>query len=271
MYFDLYRPQSFSRRAFLVLYSAGCLVMLYKGYVRGGVVTLGAWLVIWSLVYRKLHWGIAAAVLIIGADLMLQGQLGQETRQLFDREVAYQQGELEDDRRVLNGRGFVWEQRLSRWSELEPTYQIFGGTSGGGSHNELLRVLLSAGLLGLFIFIGVIGVISIWVIRRFFSTGRRSRVAIYGLMLLAMYYIEAIGSTPGLHIQYQWYVFGLIGACLLNDGRYSLTSWRRISPVGGPVRHRGPPPAPAFGGVAPTHARFAGSRSARRTSNMRKA
>ena len=130
---------------------------------------------------------------------------------------------------MLNGRFFIWEVVIEEWESQDLVNKIFGGAhSGGATHNEILRSLMANGAFGVFVYTLTILAITFWTVKQFFSF-RRAKLAVYGLMILAMYYIEAAGSTPGLYPQYQWFCFGLVGMFLLNgDGIANFADRQRM-------------------------------------------
>ena len=228
MYLEIFKPRKLMVKAFLFSYLLACLAMTYQGYTRGAIATLAVWAIIWVIFHRKIHWGILIAVGLVLTDFLTQGGLVKEFAQLFSKEISFYDGTISDNRRILNGRFFVWEIVIEEWKSQEFVNKIFGGAhSGGATHNEILRSLMANGIFGVFVYSLTILAIIFWTVKQFFSF-RRAKLAVYGLMILAMYCLESMGSTPGLYPQYQWFCFGLIGMFLLNGDRIAnFTEHRR--------------------------------------------
>jgi len=227
MYLQLFPPKKLILKGLLIAYMVFSTYMLYKGYTRGGMATLAVWAVIWIVVYRKLSWGIVIAALLIGINVLTDGAFLKEVIQLFSKEVDFYEGGFRDNSKILNGRVGLWQEDISDWFAQGYVNRLFGGYyTGIGTHNEILRALMANGLLGLCLY--VIGIVSItsWSTRWLLS-GETSRYGIFAIMLLAMYSIEAFGATPGTFPQYQWFIFGFIGAFLLNSRRYETGAVRQ--------------------------------------------
>lgn len=241
MYLSLFPPRKLVTKLLLVGYMVLSLYMLYKGYTRGGMVTVMAWAIIWAIIYRKLHWGLIMAGVAVVAEFATGGRISEEVMQLFNKEVSFFQGGLTDTSRIMNGRIGVWEESFRTFKEQSLVYQIFGGYhSGLGTHNEFMRALLGTGIAGLVCYLIGVLTISLWSIRHFFRR-RTSRYGIFCIMILAMYFVEVLGSTPGAFPQYQWFVFGFLGAFILNSHRYMSapirrSTRRRYAPIYRPVR-----------------------------------
>lgn len=219
MYLQLFTPKKLIIKLALFTYLLLSTYMLYRGYTRGGLATLALWAVIWVIVYRKFHWGLISAAGLVAVDFYTKGALSAEVIQLFSKEVDFYEGGFTDNRKVLNGRIGLWQEDIRIWAEQSRTNQFFGGYyTGLGTHNEFLRSLLGNGLFGLALYTVSIVSIGLWSAAKLLS-GEAARYAIFAVMIMAMYAVEAAGATPGAFPQYQWFVFGFIGTFLLNARR----------------------------------------------------
>ncbi len=159
--------------------------------------------------WHYLIWGaILLAILFASPRSPVLGEL--ET--VFSKEIAFGKGELEDSRRVLAGRGYIWEGIWERWMNLSLRLKIIGSGKNIATHNEFLRILFSSGVLGLIINVTVLIIIGLALLTLIIV--RRSSVDVVALMAFQMWLIDCIGLHPGLYPSYQWFVWGAIGLAI---------------------------------------------------------
>lgn len=218
IYIDLFAPRALWKRLLLFAFGIGTAIMLYKGYVRGGMATIAVWAVILIFINGKIKIALGAVAVSLFGIFALQINLGAEIEQLFLKEISFYDGTLADDRYVLNGRAFVWGRHIEEWSHQDFLGQLIGGQyTGSGTHLEPLRALLGGGILGLITYSVTILMILFLVGIRFLKGRRRAPLSLYAVLVVIMYLVESMGATPGLFAQYMWFTFGLLGVLLLHE------------------------------------------------------
>ena len=207
-----YFPGGKLRQLLFVGYATAITVVIYKVYSKAGVMIGGTWLVLWSLFRRQFLLLPLAGLVFVSALFLTEGQLANEIGTLFSKETAAIDG-TGDEKLVLAGRAYVWEIKFAQWTEADLIHQLFGvGVSGGGAHNDFLRVLLASGLCGLITYVWLLSTVGIRVARA--ALRESTPFNVVALMIFAMWIIDTIGLTPGLYPGYQWFVWGMLGLAL---------------------------------------------------------
>ena len=201
----------------LTAMAAGTAIMVYRGYTRGALTTLLIWggLLMGSRQLPSRGWRVALgatalAALTIGPAL----REGSELFRLFEKEIGAYNGTIGDQRFVLNGRAFIWQDRLAAFFSVDDTSRfLFGlGTAdaGAGAHNEFLRLLEVSGLVGLagylIAHLALVGI----AFRKRRELARGGQMTLL-TMLATMITLEAIASVPGNMPHYQWFAYGWFG------------------------------------------------------------
>ncbi len=164
-------------------------------------------------------------------------------------------------RRTLAGRWFGWEALLQNYADRPLVFQILGNGNPGNAHNDFLVRLFSGGVVGLFIYVVLLGSIGVRILKNF--RRRPSPLNVMAIMIFAMWLVDTLGLSPSLYPAYQWYVWGFIGLSLRG------LDWE---PVARPV---GPGPSTAIGVArkdleAPPGRRVSGRRAPARRPLTRK-
>lgn len=203
-----------TKRLLFVGLSALCFIVLYKTYSKAGVLVLLAWLIIWSIGTRKLLPVLSVVLLVVAVNLATDDQITLEIRQLFSKEVIAT-GEGADGRaekRTLAGRWYIWGQYWEGYVRSSIIEQLFGNGRSIPAHNDFLARLITNGLIGLVIYCILLWSTGAALVRNYLRD--RSPLNVMGLMLFAMWLIDAIGLVPSMYTSYQWFVWGLIGLAL---------------------------------------------------------
>lgn len=197
----------------LLGYMAAWTYVLYFIYSKAAVMTGILWFLTWPLLtrrYRYLLGGLVVGIVLVATSLAVRPL--DELQQLFSKEIAFQSGEAHDARRMLAGRGFIWESSMDDWWSLPFITKLAGDGEMRPVHNEFLRVLFMSGLVGLCCHVCVICAIA-WILGRR-AIRNRSALDIGALMVFEMYLVDCIGLHPGWYPSYQWFVWGIIGMAL---------------------------------------------------------
>jgi O-antigen ligase len=185
---------------------------VFNLYSKAAILILVIWWITWSILRSKPHYLLWGSIGLGALLVMPDNPVRQALETLFSKEIALGSGDLEDNRRVLAGRGFIWEQCWERWKKQGLEHKILGTGTSPGTHNEFLRILFSAGLLGLLINIIVLAGVGLMLLKLIHV--RRSAVDIIALMVFQMWLIDCTGLHPGLYPTYQWLVWGTIGLAI---------------------------------------------------------
>lgn len=216
MYFQFFKPSGIKKYILLgVAFSA--LFSVYLVFSKAGVVIVGIWVTLIMLFSKSKVKQSVAIVFALGVMYLILGDLVYENiEQLFSKETGFQEGEIQDVRYTLAGRGYVWENYWNYWMNKQPLFfQIFGDGINRPAHNEFLRILLISGIVGVIIFVFFLFRMGI----RVFKINRENRL--FGFMLLSMFLVDCTGLMPGNYYFYNILVWGLFGVISLNK---SLTS-----------------------------------------------
>jgi hypothetical protein len=132
------------------------LTFVFSGYTLFskallGIFAAGFVLVILTTKQKFIH--LFIGFILLNAFVLSKPEVFETTEQLFTEEIAYQEGETEDTKRLFAGRGMLWEDFLFKFENSSVLEQIFGlGVNSGRTHNEFLRVLILSGYIGFLAF-----------------------------------------------------------------------------------------------------------------------
>ncbi|CAB5151531.1 hypothetical protein D3OALGA1CA_4642 [Olavius algarvensis associated proteobacterium Delta 3] len=195
----------------LFAYGLCCCFVIFKSYSKAAVVIFIIWAILWSLFNRKMLWMVMGLILLVAVNFGTGNRIVSEVETLFSKEIGAYEGTV-DDRYVLAGRTILWTQYWEEWRKMNMFAKIFGSGLNPPVHNEYLRLLYCNGIVGVVVYIGLLGVIGFQVIRNVFI--RRTPLTIMGMMIYSMWLVDTIGLHPGLYPSYQWYVWGFITLAL---------------------------------------------------------
>jgi hypothetical protein len=190
-----------------VLLIFGALYAIYNVFSKAAVGILASWAFTLAF-FSNRRFSAILILLIIGvaAPFIIGEDINATTEQLFSKEIGYQTGEVQDARFALAGRGYIWEYFWGQWlNEFNILFKLVGYGISRPTHNELLRILLLSGVIGVLLYL-----------RFLFRAGRialfnNSPFKPFILMLFFMYLIDSIGLVPGEYYYYNQIVWGFIG------------------------------------------------------------
>jgi len=164
-----------------------------------GIYVIG--LVLYLISYRN---STSLFITIIGLFIGLE-LFSSTVNQLFIVELGFSGTEKETSR-LFSGRGGLWESYLEYFHGLGFLSQFFGtGLNTGGTHNELLRILILSGWFGLLSY-------CIFLIKLTYDIGRlywkNTRVAMSSMFILLVIVLDTFSVVWGL---YPMYALALIG------------------------------------------------------------
>jgi hypothetical protein len=149
------------------------------------------------------------AVALLGVNLASDNIVFDRIETTLNKEIKFMKGELEDERSVLAGRGFIWEDYWQRWKKLDPELKVIGTGESLPVHNEFLRILIANGVIGLVTNILLLLIIGGMLLNRLWL--RCTPINILAVMIFQMWLVDCLGVHPGLYPSYQWFVWGMIG------------------------------------------------------------
>lgn len=207
IYTNQFKLNRMAFKVFLFCITIGAIFSIYLVFSKAGIAILAVWGVL-MIMFSKSK--IKQIIIILTAFLFMSIIFGdvfiENIEQVFSKEVGYQEGKVKDSRYTLAGRGYIWQDYWSFWSEDQTLFfQWFGDGVNRPVHNEFFRMLLSSGIIGVVIFLTFL----IRVILKVLNINKS--VLLYALMLLAMYFIDCVGLTPGVYYYYNIILWGFIG------------------------------------------------------------
>ena len=215
LYWAYFAGRSKLIKLLLIGYTLAGLVVIYKTYSKAAIAIIISWAIIWIIFKRKFSFLILIPLFIFAINFATGGKLFVDiTDGVYSKEIGAIEGES-DSRLALGGRMGVWAYYMDRWMNTDTLHQLFGlGESGGKTHNDYLRALISNGLIGLGIYIALLFIVGTKVIKLVMKD--KTPLNIMALMIYSSWMIDTIGTQPGLYPGYQWYVWGFI--CLALTG-----------------------------------------------------
>ena len=203
------------RMALVLGYGVLAFVVLFKAYSKSAMATLLLWGVVWMVLRRRFLWIGTVGVIAAGASLIFAVDPADQIAQLFNKELAVLGGQG-DVRLTFQGRWFAWAEMLDEWRSYAPLQQVFGsGYKSIGSHNDYLQLLLHGGIVGVSLYVALLGAVGVRVARNL----RRDRgvLNLAAAMAFVMWLIDSIGLVPSAYPPYQWFVWGVIGLAIRRD------------------------------------------------------
>jgi hypothetical protein len=208
LYRSYFKPRAVHWNALLNLYAVSWLYVIFHTYSKAATLILVLWWIMWTVLRRDwpvLAWGtVALSVLCITPS----SPVLRTVETMFSKEIAFGRGDIVDSRRLLAGRGYIWEARWDDWTALEPEQKLVGTGRSPGTHNEFFRILFAGGIAGLLINVLVLAGVGYLLLRLTYS--HRSPLNVIALMVFTMWLIDCVGVHPGLYPAYQWFVWGII-------------------------------------------------------------
>jgi len=185
---------------------------LHHTYSKTIVVTLILWLLMITFLRRKVYILPVALIFVLLVNSFSNREFFNDITRVFSSEIDYVSGELQTDR-VLAGRGMLWRIYFSDWKQLPVIRKVIGdGVSHRGFHNDFLRILFSGGIILLSFYVIMVSILSINVAYNY----QRNREFIHfaALLCIGYFFVESLGTMPGLYTNIQTFVWGIVGLSL---------------------------------------------------------
>lgn len=217
VYSNFFEVKTRWMRIIRIVIIGGSFFSLYLVFSKAGVSIIGVWFIILLLISKnRMRQGFAFLIGSLVLFLVFGDVFYSNLEQLFSKEIGYQVGKFEDVRYTLAGRGYIWEDYMDFWiKEQNLIFKLIGDGISRPTHNELLRILMVNGIFGVFFFL-------LFIIRniRFSFRATDNNIIAFLVMLLSMYFIDAVGLTPGVYYYYNILVWGLFGLLILNPNLF---------------------------------------------------
>ncbi|MEW6267122.1 MAG: O-antigen ligase family protein [Thermodesulfobacteriota bacterium] len=212
LYWSYFTDRKIAKKLVLIGYSAICLVVLYKVHSKAGYLIITSWIFIWCIWKKKPLLLVGMIMIVLAANLILENRIFTSVATIFSKETGFLEG-TGTEMRILAGRLYLWEDLWEYWIKQDLLHKFLGtGRSGGGAHNDYLRVLVSTGILGLAIYVTLLTIMAWKVFLNLLKNN--NSLNLMAFMLMVMWLIDTIGLVPSLYPAYQWYVWGFIGLSL---------------------------------------------------------
>ena len=209
LYWHYFSNKKIVNKLILFIYLILCTVVLFKLYSKSAYLSFSIWTISWAILNKKYIHLLVVLTLLIGANIALDNTAFNLVDTVFSKETSAWEG-TGDQKYILAGRLGIWENYLSAWLNSGIVGITFGmGTAGGRAHNDFMRVLVSGGVVGISVYVVLILSIAFKLLKTIW--GRFTGLHTIGVMLFLMWFVDAIGTTPGIYPSYQWFVWGIIG------------------------------------------------------------
>jgi O-antigen ligase len=201
-------PGSRARNILLWAFIACALIVMYRAYSKSAIATIFVWALMWGILRRKfVHLALLGVMAVIAIGVYAP-QVSDQVGTMFHKELGALHGQV-DINHTFAGRWYGWRELLSKWDELDAFAKVFGSHTAVGAHNDFLMMLMHGGLLGLLIYLLLLGSVGLSLARN--ALARADPVALAGLMAFALWCIDAVGLVPSSYPGYQWFVWAVIG------------------------------------------------------------
>lgn len=207
LFLYIVKPKNKIVKCTLIFSGFVSLFSVYVVFSKAAFAIIALWIIL-LLFMSKNKLKVLLYLLVIASVLFLSfgDAISSNVEQLFSKEVSYQAGEVQDARRTLSGRGYLWQDYWDFWTtEQNLFFQFFGDGIGRPSHSEYFRILLMNGIIGLLLFI----IYLFSTIKIVFKTNKKLRI--FCFMLLGMYLIDCTGLDTGYYYHYHILLWGFMG------------------------------------------------------------
>nr|MDA3787834.1 hypothetical protein [Desulfobacula sp.] len=211
LFWTYFSDKRFFHKVCFAAYFLLCSAVIYKCYSKAAIAVYIMWAIVWAFLSKKLHWLLIIVLTIVAFNFATGNKIYNEVERVFTKELQYQEGNI-DQRRMLSGRGYVWERILQSWGKLNIVYKIMGSGKLVPAHNDYLRSLVTNGIIGVTIYIIVLLLIGFLVIKN--ALKKMTPLNIVAVMVYLMYMLDTIGVSPSMYSGYQWFVWGFVGLAL---------------------------------------------------------
>ncbi len=209
LYFDLFAKGLPALRASLLAYGGLGVVVMVRGYSKASFLTMLAWTLCWTLLQRKTAALVALIVPATLGALWYSPQLAGNIAKIFYKEAGALTGTV-DTKLTFAGRWFGWKEMLDQWQGFPLLAKVFGsGHPALGAHNDYLQMLFHGGVLGLGLYLCLLGSMGYRLAMNLRERVEPLRVG--ALMAYLMWMIDTIGLVPSAYSSYQWFVWGMVG------------------------------------------------------------
>jgi hypothetical protein len=196
----------------LLAYGLVAVFVVKGAYSKSGFITLGAWLFLWPFLLRHVKALGALAVGVVLAIIYYSTELMNSVGFVFGKEISALQGGVGVER-TFSGRWPIWTEAIKEWQSYDSVAQVFGsGHVALGVHNDYLQILIHGGIVGLAIYVSLLFGAGVVIGRLLLAKADVFSVA--AILAFIMWIVDSIGLVPSAYSGYQWFVWGLIGACL---------------------------------------------------------
>lgn len=189
------------------------IFIVYKSYTKSGWVVLPVILFLWFIFRKKI---IPALIVVAGVILFLSiNPFKTEASSLFRKEIdiIFLKSKKWEPDTLFMGRYRRWKGGMQEFKQIPLLNKLFGSPEiHSGPENDYLRILWHNGILGLVVFLLLIGQSAYYMIQGYIKN--KDPVFLSGLFVIIFYLLYAIGSYPLLYPAFNWLVWGILGFLL---------------------------------------------------------
>lgn len=138
--------------------------------------------------------------------------------------------------KAFHGRWGIWESQLSHFSNYSFSEKLLGkGISARYSHNDFIRILVSNGIIGLMLYILILGFIGrrIFQLRRFYSKGENEfmyQLSIICQLIFIVYVLGSFTLTISLLSSPTWFLWSFFGILVYQHRKIIIEKNRNSKP-----------------------------------------
>ncbi len=213
MFANLYRDYT-KLKNFSLLGVLYYLTWLSTIYILYFTMTKSALLMFVVFMLMWYGWHKAKAYLVLPGmvvGIIVSFSLSASLNTRFETEINYfdSGGDSEAARSVGTGRVNRWENIFQYYDSFDFPTKLLGTSRTFNAHNQYIAYLMQCGIIGLTIFIIILGRFMARLTRIYLNTG--SPVVFAGLTLLSMYAVYSFTGHPFNYTTLLWYLMLLLG------------------------------------------------------------
>jgi O-antigen ligase len=199
-------------RAVLLVLAAIAALSVCKLYSKAGYLIIAEWLTVWHSAKKKFMQLAMVLLFLATASFLMHGEMANTLEMVYSKEAGVLHGRTDTDS-MFAGRVGFWRMIVKEYAEKPLALQLVGdGSSHTGAHNDFLRALLGTGIIGLVFYCALMAAIGARTVIN--CIREQSPLNIVAVMLVGMWFIDAMGLVPGAYPGYQIFVWGFIGLSL---------------------------------------------------------
>jgi len=206
------------RKIGLIILFSLLIIALFHQYSKTIIATGVIWAILFLFYERRVH----IVALFLGGFLILNAfsnnKISSDIQQVFSKEVELVAGRSENTN-VLAGRIMMWGSYMRYWHGLSIIEKLIGpGIAERPFHNDYIRILFNGGVIFLAVSVLIMFVFLVKINKNYARSGKF--IHFIALISLAYFFVESVGATPGMYLNIQAIVWGLVGLSMNPEFRW---------------------------------------------------